>query len=154
MTANGITNFFGAWTRFIADRNSFTFVVDSTIPANIPQHRLYETRPKKAMNIVRSVPVHFSHDPDRQNADDSIEAHCLDDIFHFPKNVPNIAISTTSANWYAREGANMDAKTQIRIRKSLARGSSQSPFFLALTAHAVIPRQTQRTFAFRSASCS
>ena len=26
---------------------------------------------------------HFSHDPDRQNADDSIEAHCLDDIFPF-----------------------------------------------------------------------
>ena len=45
----------------------------------------------------------------------------------------------------------MDAKTQIRIRKSLARGSSQSPFFPAFTAHAVIPAFLKLFF---SAFCS
>ena len=37
MTAKGITSFWGAWMRFIAERNSLTFVVEITMPDSIPQ---------------------------------------------------------------------------------------------------------------------
>ena len=33
---------------------------------------------------------------------------------------------------YVREGANMELSTHIKIRKSLGRGSSQSPFWTVL----------------------
>ena len=60
MTASGITSFFGAWIRFIADKNSLTLVVEITIPDSIPQGYTLWNRPRNAMNMVRQVPVMVS----------------------------------------------------------------------------------------------
>ena len=60
MTASGITRFFGAWTRFMADKNSLTLVVEMTMPDSIPQGYTLWNRPRNAMNMVRQVPVMVS----------------------------------------------------------------------------------------------
>ena len=60
MTASGITRFFGACARFMADKNSLTLVVEMTMPDSIPQGYTLWNRPRNAMNMVRQVPVMVS----------------------------------------------------------------------------------------------
>src|SRR5699024_773693 len=80
-----------------------------------------------------------SHDPDRQNADDSIEAHCLDDIFPFSEECSQYCNQHNKRKLVCERRGEHRRQNTDQDKKELGPWVKPKPFLPALTAHAVIP---------------